>query len=201
MSMQKIVLASNNKGKLAEFQALFQPLGIELINQGALGVGECEEPYFTFLENALTKARFASKTTGLPAIADDSGLVVPALNGEPGVFSARYALTKGGEKSDAANNAYLLKALENSQDRRGFYVACLVYVRSADDPCPIVAQAFWHGEIAHQAAGSHGFGYDPYFYLPELGKTVAELDPAEKNKISHRGQALQKLLAELKHYA
>lgn len=198
--MKKIVLASNNKGKLAEFQQLFQTLGIELINQGALGVGECEEPYFTFLENALTKARFASKATGLPAIADDSGLVVPALGGAPGVLSARYAQTLGGEKSDNANNAYLLKALENTQDRRGFYVACLVFVRSADDPCPIVAQAFWQGEIATTAKGEHGFGYDPYFYLPELGKTAAELSPAEKNRLSHRGQALQKLLAELKAY-
>lgn len=198
--MKKIVLASNNKGKLAEFQQLFQTLGTELINQGALGVGECEEPYFTFLENALTKARFASKATGLPAIADDSGLVVPALGGAPGVLSARYAQTQGGEKSDNANNAYLLKALENTQDRRGFYVACLVFVRSADDPCPIVAQAFWQGEIATTAKGEHGFGYDPYFYLPELGKTAAELSPAEKNRLSHRGQALQKLLAELKAY-
>ncbi len=198
--MKKIVLASNNKGKLAEFQQLFQTLGIELINQGALGVGECEEPYFTFLENALTKARFASKATGLPAIADDSGLVVPALGGAPGVLSARYAQTQGGEKSDNANNAYLLKALENTPDRRGFYVACLVFVRSADDPCPIVAQAFWQGEIATTAKGEHGFGYDPYFYLPELGKTAAELSPTEKNRLSHRGQALQKLLAELKAY-
>lgn len=198
--MKKIFLASNNKGKLAEFQQLFQTLGIELINQGALGVGECEEPYFTFLENALTKARFASKATGLPAIADDSGLVVPALGGAPGVLSARYAQTQGGEKSDAANNAYLLKALENTTDRRGFYVACLVFVRSADDPCPIVAQAFWQGEIAKTAKGEHGFGYDPYFFLPALGKTAAELSPAEKNSISHRGQALQKLLAELKAY-
>lgn len=198
--MKKIVLASNNKGKLAEFQQLFQPLGIELIPQGALGVGECEEPYFTFLENALAKARFASKATGLPAIADDSGLVVPSLNGEPGVLSARYALTKGGEKSDAANNAYLLKALENVEDRKGYYVACLVFVKSAEDPCPIVAQSFWQGEIAKVAAGSNGFGYDPYFYLPDLGKTAAELDPVDKNKVSHRGQALRKLLAEVKGY-
>lgn len=198
--MKKIVLASNNKGKLAEFQQLFQPLGIELIPQGALGVGECEEPYFTFLENALAKARFASKATGLPAIADDSGLVVPSLNGEPGVLSARYALTKGGEKSDAANNAYLLKALENVEDRKGYYVACLVFVKSAEDPCPIVAQSFWQGEITKVAAGSNGFGYDPYFYLPDLGKTAAELDPVDKNKVSHRGQALRKLLAEVKGY-
>ncbi|NOL51206.1 RdgB/HAM1 family non-canonical purine NTP pyrophosphatase [Pelistega suis] len=198
--MQKIVLASNNKGKLAEFQQLFAPLGVELINQGALGVGECEEPYFTFLENALTKARFASQATGLPAIADDSGLVVPALGGAPGVLSARYAQTQGGEKSDSANNAYLLKALENIADRRGFYVACLVFVRHADDPCPIVAQAFWSGEIAREARGEYGFGYDPYFYLPDLGKTAAELLPEQKNSISHRGQALQKLLAELKAY-
>ncbi|MCQ9329847.1 RdgB/HAM1 family non-canonical purine NTP pyrophosphatase [Pelistega suis] len=198
--MQKIVLASNNKGKLAEFQQLFAPLGVELINQGALGVGECEEPYFTFLENALTKARFASQATGLPAIADDSGLVVPALGGAPGVLSARYAQTQGGEKSDSANNAYLLKALENIADRRGFYVACLVFVRHVDDPCPIVAQAFWSGEIAREARGEYGFGYDPYFYLPDLGKTAAELLPEQKNSISHRGQALQKLLAELKAY-
>lgn len=198
--MRKIVLASNNKGKLAEFQQLFQTLGIELINQGALGVGECEEPYFTFLENALAKARFASKATGLPAIADDSGLVVPALGGAPGVLSARYAQTQGGEKSDAANNVYLLKALENITDRRGFYVACLVFVRTADDPCPIVAQAFWQGEIAKAAKGENGFGYDPYFFLPALGKTAAELTPVEKNRISHRGQALQKLFTELKAY-
>ncbi|WP_071058175.1 RdgB/HAM1 family non-canonical purine NTP pyrophosphatase [Pelistega sp. MC2] len=198
--MSKIVLASNNKGKLAEFQQLFAPLGIELINQGALGVGECEEPYFTFLENALVKARFASKHTGLPAIADDSGLVVPSLNGAPGVLSARYALSLGAiEKSDALNNAYLLKALENVSDRSAFYVACLVYVRNEQDPCPIVAQAFWHGCIALQAKGDNGFGYDPYFYLPELGKTAAELTPSEKNSISHRGQALRKLLAELKN--
>lgn len=198
--MKKIVLASNNKGKLAEFQQLFEPLGIALINQGALGVGECEEPYFTFLENALAKARFASRATGLPAIADDSGLVVPALGGAPGVLSARYAQTQGGEKSDAANNTYLLKALENTTDRRGFYVACLVLVRHADDPCPIVAQAFWQGEIAISPKGEYGFGYDPYFFLPDLGKTAAELSPVEKNRLSHRGQALQKLLAELKTY-
>lgn len=198
--MQKIVLASNNKGKLAEFQQLFQPLGFELVPQGALGVGECEEPYFTFLENALAKARFASQATGLPAIADDSGLVVPALNGEPGVLSARYAVTKGGEKSDAANNAYLLKALENVDDRKGYYVACLVFVRSADDPCPIVAQCFWAGEIAKEATGKNGFGYDPYFYLPDIGKTAAELSPEEKNKVSHRGQALRKLLVEIQAY-
>lgn len=198
--MKKIVLASNNKGKLTEFQQLFEPLGFELIPQGSLGVGECEEPYFTFLENALTKARFASQKTGLPAIADDSGLVVPSLNGEPGVLSARYAQTKGGEKSDADNNAYLLKALANVNDRKGFYVACLVFVRTFDDPCPIVAQSFWSGEITKEAAGCYGFGYDPYFYLPDLGKTAAELLPEEKNHISHRGQALRKLLVEMQAY-
>ncbi|WP_159990402.1 RdgB/HAM1 family non-canonical purine NTP pyrophosphatase [Pelistega ratti] len=196
--MNKIVLASNNKGKLAEFQALFQPLGIELINQGALGVGECEEPYFTFLENALAKARFASHHTGLPAIADDSGLVVPALDGAPGVLSARYAQTQGGEKSDAANNAYLLKALEGVENRQCFYVACLVYVRSAHDPCPMVAQAFWQGEIIDQARGENGFGYDPHFYIPTLDKTAAELLPEEKNKISHRAKALKILLEMIK---
>lgn len=192
----KIVLASNNKGKLAEFQALFLPLGITLINQRELGVGECDEPHPTFLENALRKARFASQYTGLPAIADDSGLVVPALGGEPGVLSARYAMTQGGEKTDAANNAYLLKALEQISDRRAYYVACLVYVRSENDACPLVAQGYWQGEIARQAMGKNGFGYDPYFYVPDMGKTVAQLENHEKNKISHRAQALKKLMDE-----
>lgn len=196
--MDKIVLASNNKGKLAEFQALFEPLGIQLINQGSLGITEAEEPYHTFLENALTKARHASQASGLPSLADDSGLVVPALQGAPGVLSARYAAVHGGEKSDAANNQFLVKQLQAVEDRAAFYVACLVFVRHAQDPCPVVAQSFWHGEIISEARGANGFGYDPYFYLPELGCTAAEMDASTKNRISHRAMALEKLMRELR---
>lgn len=193
----KVVLASNNQGKLKEFKALFEPLGIELVPQGELAVPEAEEPFDTFVENALAKARHASKYTGLPAIADDSGLTVNALAGAPGVLSARYATLFGEEKSDQNNNLRLLKQLENETDRSAAYIALLVFVRSAADPCPIIAQGVWKGEIAMQAAGSNGFGYDPYFYLPELGCTAAELAPEVKNRQSHRAIALKKLLAEL----
>lgn len=193
----KVVLASNNQGKLKEFKALFEPLGIELVPQGELAVPEAEEPFDTFVENALAKARHASKYTGLPAIADDSGLTVNALAGAPGVLSARYATLFGEEKSDQNNNLRLLKQLENETDRSAAYIALLVFVRSAADPCPIIAQGVWKGEIAMQAAGSNGFGYDPYFYLPELGCTVAELAPEVKNRQSHRAIALKKLLADL----
>jgi XTP/dITP diphosphohydrolase len=193
----KVVLASNNQGKLKEFKALFEPLGIELVPQGELAVPEAEEPFDTFVENALAKARHASKYTGLPAIADDSGLTVNALAGAPGVLSARYATLFGEEKSDQNNNLRLLKQLENETDRSAAYIALLVFVRSAADPCPIIAQGVWKGEIAMQAAGSNGFGYDPYFYLPELGCTAAELAPEVKNRQSHRAIALKKLLADL----
>lgn len=193
----KVVLASNNQGKLKEFKALFEPLGITLIPQGELAVPEAEEPFDTFVENALAKARHASKYTGLPAIADDSGLTVNALAGAPGVLSARYATLFGEEKSDQNNNLRLLKQLENETDRSAAYIALLVFVRSAADPCPIIAQGVWKGEIAMQAAGSNGFGYDPYFYLPELGCTAAELAPEVKNRQSHRAIALKKLLADL----
>lgn len=193
----KVVLASNNQGKLKEFKALFEPLGIELVPQGELAVPEAEEPFDTFVENALAKARHASKYTGLPAIADDSGLTVNALSGAPGVLSARYATLFGEEKSDQNNNLRLLKQLENETDRSAAYIALLVFVRSAADPCPIIAQGVWKGEIAMQAAGSNGFGYDPYFYLPELGCTAAELAPEVKNRQSHRAIALKKLLADL----
>ncbi|NLY34870.1 MAG: RdgB/HAM1 family non-canonical purine NTP pyrophosphatase [Alcaligenaceae bacterium] len=193
----KVVLASNNQGKLKEFKALFAPLGIELVPQGELGVPEAEEPFDTFVENALAKARHASKYTGLPAIADDSGLTVKALGGAPGVLSARYATLFGEEKSDQNNNLRLLKELANKNDRSAAYIALLVFVRSETDPCPIIAQGVWKGQIATQAAGNHGFGYDPYFYLPELGCTAAELAPEVKNRQSHRAIALKKLLAEL----
>lgn len=201
MTLSKVVLASNNAGKLTEFSAILGTAGIEMVAQSTLGVSEAEEPYLTFVENALAKARHASRCTGLPALADDSGLCVPALNNAPGVFSARYAALNGGEKSDAANNLHLLKTLANSPNRSAYYVAVLVYLRFADDPCPIIAQGYWHGQVGTQAAGQHGFGYDPYFYLPELGKTAAELTPSLKNQLSHRGQALRTLLELLQSTA
>lgn len=193
----RVVLASGNAGKLREFSALFAPLGMELVSQGQLGVPDADEPYVTFVENALTKARHASRLTGLPAIADDSGLCVDALRGAPGVYSARYASMNGGEKSDAANNALLMSELKGRNDRGACYVALLVLVRSADDPRPLIGEGIWHGEIADAPRGSHGFGYDPYFYLPALGRTAAELDPAEKNQVSHRARALRQLLEKL----
>ncbi|HUG56866.1 MAG TPA: RdgB/HAM1 family non-canonical purine NTP pyrophosphatase [Candidimonas sp.] len=195
--MSKVVLASNNAGKLKEFSAILAQAGIEMIAQGELGVPEAPEPFFTFVENALAKARHASQITGLPALADDSGLCVAALHGAPGVFSARFAALAGGEKSDAANNQHLLRQLAASSDKSACYVAVLVYVQSADDPMPIIAQGLWHGEIVDTPKGGNGFGYDPHFFVPSLGKTVAELDPAIKNSLSHRAQALQVLLQAL----
>jgi len=192
-----VVLASGNKGKLREFSALFAPLGMRLIPQQELNVSEAPEPFHTFVENALAKARHASRHTGLPALADDSGLAVEALGGAPGVLSARYATLFGEEKSDAANNRRLLLELEHHQNRRAAYIAVLVFVRSENDPCPVIAQGTWPGEIAHAPAGENGFGYDPYFYLPELGKTAAQLDPQVKNSVSHRAMALRRLLADL----
>ncbi|MVW73324.1 RdgB/HAM1 family non-canonical purine NTP pyrophosphatase [Bordetella sp. 15P40C-2] len=198
-SLRRVVLASNNAGKLREFSALFAPLGIELIPQGELGVPEAEEPHVTFVENALAKARHASQLTGLPAIADDSGLCVGALGGAPGVLSARYAqlANPGAARSDDANNALLVSNLAGIADRRAWYVALLVLVRSHDDPQPLIGEGVWHGEIIDAPRGEHGFGYDPFFLLPDLGRTAAELEPAEKNRISHRARALQALLAKL----
>lgn len=193
-----IVLASNNAGKLREFSAILGTAGFRMIAQGELGVPEAEEPYFTFVENALAKARHASLLTGRPALADDSGLCVDALAGAPGVMSARYAMLAGGERSDAANNAHLVRELQGQPNRKARYVAVLVYVGHADDPCPIVAQGEWAGEIVDEPRGGNGFGYDPHFYIPAEGMTVAELAPEVKNRISHRGQALQALLAALK---
>lgn len=194
---QTVVLASGNSGKLAEFSAILAPAGIHMVAQTELGVTVAEEPYVTFVENALAKARHASQQTGLPALADDSGLCIPALGGLPGVHSARFAALAGGERSDAANNARLLHELRGHADRRGFYVAVLVYVQGANDPLPIVAQGLWHGEVLESPRGHHGFGYDPLFYLPECGMTVAELPAPEKNRLSHRAQALQALLSKL----
>ncbi|PQV52157.1 RdgB/HAM1 family non-canonical purine NTP pyrophosphatase [Paraburkholderia sp. BL21I4N1] len=195
--LKKVVLASNNAGKLREFAALLGAAGIELIPQGALDVPEAEEPYPTFVENALTKARHAAKLTGLPALADDSGLCVRALRGAPGVYSARYAQLAGGEKSDAANNARLVASLQGETDRRAYYFCVLALVRHADDPEPLIAEGRWHGEILDTPRGEHGFGYDPHFFLPSLNASAAQLEPAVKNAGSHRAIALRQLLARL----
>ena len=193
--MKKIVVASNNPGKLDEFQILLSPLGIEVITQVQLGISEAEEPHPTFVENALAKARHASRASGLPALADDSGICVAALNGMPGVNSARFS---GLPKSDQRNNSALLKAMEFQADRRAYYYCVLVLVRCWDDPQPLLAEGAWHGEIALQAFGDLGFGYDPIFWLPALGKTSAQLERAHKHAISHRGQAMQVLSEKLK---
>ncbi len=192
--MQKIVLASNNQGKLKEFGQILAPLNISLHTQSEFNVPEAEEPFFTFVENALTKARHAARLTGLPALADDSGLCVNALKGAPGVLSARYA---GEPKSDARNNQALVANLAAHQDRSAYYYCVLVYVRSEFDPQPIIADGRWQGEIVATPRGEHGFGYDPHFWIPELEKTVAELSPEQKNRLSHRGQALRCLLEKL----
>ncbi len=195
----KLVVASNNPGKLREFGELLAPLGWETLPQKELGVAECEEPHGTFVENALAKARHASACTGLPALADDSGLCVHALGGAPGVYSARYAQTTAGEpKSDERNNQKLIADMAGQTDRRAHYVCVLVFVRHADDPQPVIAEGEWHGEIIDPPRGQGGFGYDPYFFLPESGATAAELGAAEKNRRSHRGQALAQLVDRLK---
>jgi XTP/dITP diphosphohydrolase len=191
--MKRVVLASGNPGKLREISALLAPLAIELLPQSQLGIGETEEPHETFVENALAKARHASRSSGLAALADDSGLCVPVLGGEPGVHSAYYAGREGSrEERDARNNEKLLAALKS--DRRAYYACIMVLTRSSSDPLPLIAEATWHGEIARSARGTNGFGYDPIFVIPELGKTAAELEPAEKNRISHRARALARLL-------
>ena len=196
--MKRLVVASGNPGKLAEIGALLAPLSIEAVPQSGLGIAEAEEPHGTFLENALAKARHASRASGLPALADDSGLCVDALGGEPGVHSAYYAGREGTrEERDARNNAKLLHALNGG--RAAHYVCVLVLLRHASDPRPVVAEGLWHGEIARAPRGANGFGYDPLFSVPALGRTAAELAPAEKNRVSHRGQALAKLLAFFKH--
>lgn len=193
--MKSIVLASGNRGKKAEIEQLLEPFGTRVVTQSELGITEAEEPYDTFFENALAKARHAAFATRLPALADDSGICVDALGGAPGVQSARYA---GEPRSDARNNEKLLFELKNENNRAAHYVCVLVLVRGPGDTDPLVAQAEWHGEIAHAPRGTNGFGYDPYFLVPGLGKTAAELAPECKNRLSHRGQALAKLLELLK---
>lgn len=195
--MKKLVLASNNAGKLKEFSQLLASRGIEVVPQASLGVPDADEPHVTFLENALAKARHASRLTGLPALADDSGLCVAALNDEPGVFSARYSAMHGGEKSDRANNALLVERLQGKDNRAGRYIALLALVRSENDPQPLIGEGVWPGVIVDAPRGENGFGYDPHFFLPELGRTAAELSAAQKNAISHRGKALAELLRKL----
>lgn len=192
---QKIVLASNNKGKLKEFNELLSTIGFAVHPQGEFNVPEAEEPFHTFVENALAKARHASRLTGLPALADDSGVCVNALGGAPGVYSARYA---GEPKSDVRNSEKLIADLAPHADKSAYYYCVLVFVRHADDPQPVIADGRWNGEISAEARGEGGFGYDPHFLVPSLGKHVAELAPEEKNRLSHRGQALRALVEKLK---
>ena len=202
--MKKIVIATNNLGKLNEIGAILAPLDIEIVAQSTLGVPEAAEPHGTFVENALAKARHASRHTGLPALADDSGICIDALNGAPGVHSARFAgeplsgAARTREAQDRRNNQKLLKLLANQINRKAHYVCVVVLMRHADDPQPLICEAEWHGEIAPEARGSGGFGYDPLFMVANLRKTSAELAPAEKNRISHRGLALAMLAERLR---
>ncbi len=191
---QRLILASNNAGKLKEFSDILSPIGFSLHAQDEFGVPEAEEPFATFVENALQKARHASRLTGLPALADDSGVCVNALGGAPGVWSARYA---GEPKSDARNSEKVIADLAQHADKSAYYYCVLVYVRHADDPQPVIADGRWDGEIIAEARGAGGFGYDPHFFIPALGKCAAELTSAEKNTLSHRGQALRALVGKL----
>ncbi len=195
----RLVIASNNRGKLRELQAMLAPLGLDLVSQSELGVAEAEEPHDTFVENALAKARHASAATGLAALADDSGLCVPSLDGEPGVHSAYYAGREGTrEERDARNNAKLVQALRGSVDRRAFYYCVLVVVRSAHDPTPVVADGRWHGEILLEPRGAGGFGYDAHFLPAGSGLTAAEMAAEVKNRESHRAAALAALREKLR---
>jgi XTP/dITP diphosphohydrolase len=194
IAVSRLVLASGNTGKLREFRRLLSPLGIEVIAQGDLGIVDADEPHHTFVENALAKARHASAAAFLPALADDSGICVRALNGDPGVQSARYA---GEPRSDARNNDKLMATLHGIEDRRAHYVCLLVLVRHAGDPEPIVAEGAWHGTIVAAPRGDGGFGYDPYFLDPRTGMTAAELPLTMKNELSHRGKAIRALIAKL----
>jgi XTP/dITP diphosphohydrolase len=192
--MKRLILASSNDGKLREMRRLLTPLGIEVVPQADLGIPDAEEPHATFVENALAKARHACVRSGLPALADDSGICVEALGGAPGVHSARYA---GEPRSDARNNEKLVKELAGIPDRRAHYACVLVLVRHADDPLPIIAEGLWHGRIVDAPRGSGGFGYDPHFEDLETGMTGAELPLARKNELSHRGKAMRALIGKL----
>ena len=199
--MNRLVIASSNAGKLREIQAILAPLGCEVLTQSELGIADAEEPHYTFIENALAKARHAAQHSGLPALADDSGVCAPALGGEPGVHSARYAGNSGDRKErDARNNDKLIAALAGGYDHRAYYYCVAVLVRHAADPQPLIGEGTWWGEIRAEARGRNGFGYDPHFLLPELGRTAAELDPEQKNRLSHRGQALRQLFDKLSRF-
>lgn len=194
---ERIVLASANLGKLRELRELLAGAELEVLGQTELGISSAEEPYQTFVENALAKARHAAAQSGMPALADDSGLCVPALQGEPGVRSARFA---GPVATDAENNAELLRRLHGIADRRAHYACVLVALRAADDPEPLIAEARWYGSILSEPRGTGGFGYDPLFFLPTHDCSAAELAPAEKNRISHRGVALRDLRQRLQSW-
>jgi XTP/dITP diphosphohydrolase len=199
--VKKLVIASGNAGKLREIQAMLGPLGCEVLTQAELGIADAEEPHLTFIENALAKARHVAERTDLPALADDSGVCVIALGGEPGVHSARYAGNSvGREQRDARNNDKLVAALAGCTDRRAYYYCAMVLVRHAADPQPLIGEGYWWGEIRDEARGRNGFGYDPHFFLPDLGSTAAELDPEFKNRLSHRGQALRQLADKLRSF-
>jgi len=192
---QRLILASNNAGKLKEFNELLSTVGFSVHAQGEYDVPEADEPFHTFVENALQKARHASRITGLPALADDSGVCINALGGAPGVYSARFA---GEPKSDTRNNEKMVADLASHADKSAYYYCVLVFVRHADDPQPIIADGRWNGEMLDAPRGTGGFGYDPYFFIPALGKCAAELTSDEKNALSHRGQALRALVEKLK---
>jgi XTP/dITP diphosphohydrolase len=198
--MRRLVLASGNPGKLREFQQMLAPLGIEVVPQSALGVPDAGEPHGTFVENALAKARHACRHAGLPAFADDSGICVDALGGEPGVRSARYAEppSAGREEQDRRNNQKLVAELDGRRDRGAHYYCVIVLVRRPGDPEPLIAEGRWRGEVIATPRGAGGFGYDPHFLLPQLGRTAAELEPDEKNAISHRGRAIARLVEQLR---
>ncbi|EGV36296.1 RdgB/HAM1 family non-canonical purine NTP pyrophosphatase [Neisseria weaveri] len=193
---ERIVLASGNQGKLREFSKLFAEYNIQIQPQSDFNVPECPEPHCTFVENAIAKARHAAKHSGLPALADDSGICAEALNGAPGVLSARFA--GDNPKSDAANNTKLSAELADKSNKRCYYVCILVLVRHEHDPQPIIAEGIWHGTWQAQPSGGNGFGYDPHFYLADQGCTAAELDPETKNRLSHRGLALQELMKKIR---
>ncbi|KPV39102.1 nucleoside-triphosphate diphosphatase [Thiohalorhabdus denitrificans] len=198
--MQEVVVATGNAGKLRELNELLEPLGWRVRPQGDFGVEGAEETGLTFVENAILKARHAARATGLPALADDSGLAVAALGGAPGIYSSRYA---GADATDADNLDKLLDALADTPEERreAFFHCSLVLLRGAEDPCPVIAEGRWPGRIAQAPAGAGGFGYDPVFFVPERGVTAAELDPAEKSRLSHRGRAMQALRRRLEEEA
>jgi XTP/dITP diphosphohydrolase len=195
--MRRLVLASSNPGKLREFRQILSPLGMEVVPQSELGIEDAEEPHDTFIENALAKARHAAGRARLPAFADDSGICVAALGGAPGVRSARYAEARAGaqrDEQDGLNNRKLIAALQGASDRRAHYTCVIVLVRHAADPEPLIAEGRWHGEVIATPRGAGGFGYDPYFLLPGLNRTAAELEPVEKNAVSHRGLAMRRMV-------